>query len=45
MDIKLTVLLLLIAAIIALSHLSEPTRIERFIGSYWRRRREGTPLP
>ena len=42
MNVKLTMLLLLIATIITLSHLSEPTRVER---SYWRHRRERTPLP
>ena len=42
MDAKLAMLFLLIATIVTLSHLSEPTRIERLIGSYWRRRREGS---
>ena len=43
MDVKLTMLFLLIATIIALSHLSDPTRVERL--SYWRHRRERTPSP
>jgi hypothetical protein len=38
MNIKLTMLFLLIATIITLSHLSEPTQVERLIGSYWRHR-------
>jgi hypothetical protein len=45
MSVKLTMLLLLIATIITLSHLSDPTQVERLIGSYWRHRRERTPLP
>ena len=45
MDVKLTMLFLLIATIITLSHLSDPTWVERLIGSYWRHRRERTPLP
>jgi len=45
MSVKLTMLFLLIATIIMRSHLSEPTRVERLIGSYWRHRRERTPLP
>jgi hypothetical protein len=45
MDVKLTMLLLLITTIIAFSHLSEPTRVERLIGGYWRHRRERTRLP
>ena len=45
MDVKLTMLFLLIATIITLSHLSDLTRVERLIGSYWRHRRERTPLP
>ena len=44
MDVKLTMLFLLIATIITLSHLSEPTRVGRLIGSYWRHRRERTLL-
>jgi hypothetical protein len=45
MDVKLTMLFLLIATIITLSHLSEPTRVERLIGSYWRHRRVRTRVP
>jgi|GEM_PF-1737461 len=45
MDVKLTMLFLLIATIIALSHLSEPSRIERLVVSYWRHRRARTRLP
>jgi len=45
MDVKLTMLFMLIATIITLSRLSEPTWVERLIGSCWRQRRERTPLP
>ena len=45
MSVKVTMLFLLIATIITLSHLSDPTRVERLIGSYWRHRRERTPSP
>ena len=45
MSVKLMMLFLLIATIITLSHLSDPTRVERLIGSYWRHRRERTPSP
>jgi hypothetical protein len=45
MSVKLMMLFLLIATIIALSHLSYPTRVERLIGSYWRHWRERMPLP
>ena len=45
MSVKVTMLFLLIATIITLSHLSDPTWVERLIGSYWRHRRERTPSP
>ena len=45
MDVKLAMLFLLVATIVTLSHLSEPTRVERLVVSYWRHRHARTPLP
>ena len=45
MDVKLAMLFLLIATIVTLSHLSDPTWVERLIGGYWRHWRERTRLP
>ena len=45
MDVKLAMLFLLVATIVTLSHLSEPTRVEHIVASFWRHRRARAILP